>query len=467
MKPKHIFVTILASWLFFNPEAGSFLAVQRMGWLRGSVADQRGNPVEGAHILAQSIRNPHRRLNTAADRQGRWRLLGLTSGRWRITVSHPLHISDCQTLQVRQLGRNRTVKFCLKRFVDGCPLDGKLDRLLLQYMRRYQPPGMAVGIVRRQKLIYSRGIGVRSVTDRAPVTPDTLFNMASVSKLFVAAAVMKLVEAGRLNLDKPVIKYLPYFKLAGKGYHKITLRHILSHQSGLPPGPTRLPRIQAESGGLRKYVRNLRTESLMASPGKEWHYSNTGFNILGEVIARVSGMTFEDYIKENILDPLGMYRSTFRQEFAAAGMVSSAHVKMGPEKIGIVRLPRCSGTPSCGLYSSIRDMARWAAAVLNRERFRERRIMKPSSFDRLTEPLRVTGLGGTEALIGLSWFLGHYRGHRIMGHSGHVAGFKSHFLILPDDSIALIILINADYPPLSQITTPLLNTLLALDPQST
>lgn len=465
MKRGNLRVAVLAAGVLVCLCSPFSHSLQRLGFIGGVVRDQQGNPVGGARILVEPLNNPARKLSTTANRLGKWRLIGLTSGQWRITVTDPLHISSSQRLFVRQLGRNRPVKFHLKKFLSVRRVEEVIDPVMCRFMHQYKLPGMAVGIVHRRKLIYVRGFGVRAVTEREPITPDTLFNMASVSKLFVAAAVMRLAEAGKLDLDAPLVKYLPYFTLKGEGIDKITIRQILSHQSGLPLGSVRLQNRQPSgSGTLEQYVRDLRTEILAAAPGKEWRYSNMGFNVLGEVISKVSGLPFEDYVKKNILDPLGMYRSTFRRNTIVPEMLSLPHVQPANKEITPIRSGDCSHAPSCSLYSNIREMAKWAGAVLHKERFRKSHIMKPSSFASLLIPQRQTGLGGTEAFIGLGWFLGQYRGHRIMGHSGHVLGYKTHFMVLPDDAAAIIILINADYAPLAKISTHLLNILLGLPP---
>ena len=137
------------------------------------------------------------------------------------------------------------------------------------------------------------------------VTPRSLFHMASITKPFVATAVMQLVEKGRMRLDAPLTTYLPYFKMADPRAQTITIAQLLSHTSGMPDVyDYEWDKPQYDDGALERYVRSVQDRTLLFAPGERIQYSNMAYEILGDVVAKASGMTFEDYVRQNILEPL-------------------------------------------------------------------------------------------------------------------------------------------------------------------
>ncbi|MBN1903442.1 serine hydrolase, partial [Candidatus Sumerlaeota bacterium] len=192
----------------------------------------------------------------------------------------------------------------------------KLDSVLQEIVSRWEIPGMSVGIVLNGEIAYTKVFGVQNLETKKPVSPDSIFCIASISKVFTATAIMQLAQRGAIDLDAPVQKYLPYFNLDDDRYKLITIRQILSHISGLPDFDYfeyeklwRNP--EYDDGAQERYVRDLSNRKMIANPGEAFHYSNIGYNILGDVIAKVSGMPFEVYMKEQILFPSGMQRSAF------------------------------------------------------------------------------------------------------------------------------------------------------------
>ena len=166
-------------------------------------------------------------------------------------------------------------------------------------------------------------------TDR-PVTSDMLFDMASVTKPFVATAIMQLVERGKIDLDAPVTKYLRYFRLADPRYTSITIRQMVTHTSGMPDLTdaelSNMPK-DDDDGALERSVRSLKGKKLLWAPGAHFAYSNFAFDVLGDVIAKVSGMTFEDYVEQKILKPVGMVSSTPLLKDADANKLASGYTK--------------------------------------------------------------------------------------------------------------------------------------------
>ena len=172
-------------------------------------------------------------------------------------------------------------------------------------MQEAKVPGLAVGIVEAGRPVYVRGFGVMDARDPArPVTAETLFHMASITKPFVATSVMQLAERGRVDLDAPITRYLPYFQLKDPRYRAITVRLMLTHTSGMPDVEDYLwDKPEFDDGALERYVRSLRDKSLRWEPGRKFAYSNMAYEVLGDLVAKVSGMSIEDYVNKNILNP--------------------------------------------------------------------------------------------------------------------------------------------------------------------
>ncbi|MFC2166129.1 serine hydrolase domain-containing protein, partial [Acidobacteriota bacterium] len=194
----------------------------------------------------------------------------------------------------------------------GSEIEAKLEPIIKNVIETYDLPGLAIGIVNENKIVYARGFGYKHIETRKPITATTLFHMASISKPFVATAVMQLVEQGKIDLEAPVTKYLPYFKLDDERYKDITIQQMLSHVSGMPDvldyewdNPV------YDEEALERYVRSLTDRKMRFDPGQKFAYSNMAFESLGDVIGKVSGMSFADYEKKHILNPAGMKKSTF------------------------------------------------------------------------------------------------------------------------------------------------------------
>jgi CubicO group peptidase (beta-lactamase class C family) len=325
----------------------------------------------------------------------------------------------------------------------------RLEPMIEETMRQHQIPGFAIGIVDNGKVIYARGFGVAKLGSNNPITPKSLFHMASVTKPFVATAIMQLVERGKISLDARVIEYLPYFRMKDKRFATITVRQMLNHISGMPDVEDyNWDKPEYDDGALERYVRGLNNLSLLGAPGEKFRYSNIAFEVLGDVIAKVSGMSFESYVQQNILAPLGMKHSTLLVRETNPKRLVAPHI---PDKDGKVIVSKVfpynrPHAPSSTLYSSVDDMNRWARANLNRGELDGKRILKASSYDVLWKSYADVGeispLVPSDMKIGLSWFLRQHNGHRLVNHGGGDRGFHSFLLLAPDDSISVVAMSN-------------------------
>ena len=317
----------------------------------------------------------------------------------------------------------------------------RLEPLIEKTMREDHIPGFAIGIVENGKVIYAKGFGVAKLGDDKPITSKSLFHMASVTKPFVATAIMQLVERGKINLDAHVTEYLPYFRMKDERFATITVRQMLGHIAGMPDVEDYgWDKPEYDDGALERYVRSLSDLSLIAAPGEKFQYSNMAFEILGDVIAKVSGESFESYVQRNILKPLGMKNSTLLIREASQKLLTSPHVPFESSVIVSKVFPyNRAHAPSSTLYSNIDDMNRWAMANLNRGALNGKRILKASSYDLLWKAQMDAGRRGQ---VGLSWFLTKRKGHLVVYHGGADVGFNSYLIVAPDDSISIVAMSN-------------------------
>ena len=340
-------------------------------------------------------------------------------------------------------------------------LDRRIDTYLAEQVRTHGIPGLTVAVVRDGEVVYLGAFGVRHLGKDERLTPEHIFHFASVSKPFVATAIVQLVEQGMLDLDDPVTKFLPYFRLADERYRDITIRQMLNHTSGMPDVlDYEWDKPQTDEGAAERYVRQMASERLLWAPGEGWRYSNMAFDALGDVIAKVSGTSFEEVVRANILKPLGMDRSSFIYPDIDEALRTAGHVD-NPATVSDVYPYNRRHAPSSTLNSSVSEMTRWMLANLNRGELNGRRILRAESYDLLWTPTTDTSRDGSQ--VGLSWFLGEHAGHRMVSHGGGDTGFRSYILLLPDNGIGIVLASNWEKTERDAIVSGILDLVLDSD----
>lgn len=329
----------------------------------------------------------------------------------------------------------------------------RLDTALEQIVRDQQITGLAAGIVRDGRLAYAQGFGVTRLGDaHTPVTPETLFHMASITKLFVATSVMQLWEEGKVDLDSPITRYVPYFELNDARYKSITVRQMLTHTSGMPDVKDYLwYKPEYDEGALERYVRGLRNQNLRSDPGLKFAYSNMAYEVLGELVSKVSGVSFEDYVDARILAPLRMSSSTLLLKKADPAKLAAGHTrggKKGPAHAVRFYPYNRAHSPSSNLHSNATDMARWAMANLNRGELEGSRILKNSTYDMMWKRAQAISAART---VGISWFLGEVKGREAVFHNGGDDGFRTRLVLFPGKGIAVVFMTNCDFGSLGMI----------------
>ena len=317
-----------------------------------------------------------------------------------------------------------------------------IDSMAQAQRASFELPGLAVGVIKDNQVIYAKGFGVQSLADPKPLTKYSLYHMASVSKPFVATAIMQLVEKGKMDLDKKLTHYLPYFKMKDPRYKAITIRHVLTHTSGIPDVKDyEWDKPQYDDGAAERYARSFGNVSLDFAPGTKQNYSNAAFDIMAAVIAKVSGTTFENYMKQNIFKPIGMVNSTFLKPEVPKKLATASHELDKNLKMAVrpVYPYNRRHAPSSTLHSNIHDMLLWAKMYLNGGVINNKQIISPKSYKALTTPKVATGNGDS---VCLGWFTMPVRKYRMVRHSGGDPGFTTYFGFIPEKGMAVVVMGN-------------------------
>ena len=345
----------------------------------------------------------------------------------------------------------------------------RLDKILPVFKTAYSVPGMVVGVLLDNTVIYRKSLGLRRLGSNRKVTTRSLFHMASVSKPFVATAIMQLVEKGKMKLDANLINYLPYFKLADKKYKDITIRQILNHTSGIPDVTDyEWDKPQFDDGAAERYVRSLSEKKMLFVPGKGYRYSNMAYDILAAVIARISGKTFETYVKENVFDPLDMKDSTFLKREVPDELENNAHIV---DYNSISLKTKVSDeypynrihAPSSTLHSNVEDMMRWGMANLNSGVLDGEKILKATTHATMWKPPLNEQ---SDKYVGMSWFVDKYKGLTTVSHGGGDLGFRTYFLMVPKMNLAIVTMGNCSSFNSRAVVNSVLDILLGETPQS-
>ena len=307
-----------------------------------------------------------------------------------------------------------------------------------------EEPGLSIAIVHDQDVVWAKGYGLADVARKQAATPETLYRIASLSKLFTATAVMQLRDAGALALDDPVEKHLPWFHVrsAGADAAPITIRQLLTHTSGLAR-ELPLPYWNDLAFPSREdMIRLLATQSAVFAPETEWKYSNLALAVAGEVVAAVSHEPYEDYVRTHILDPLGMRATRVHPSPATPGLAVGYRRRVpGEAREAEDFIDARALTPAASFASNVLDLARLVSLQLRDAPPGSTRILKAATLREMQRPqwLRPDWQSGQ----GLGFWLRRVGGQLRVGHDGAAPGYRSQLDFDPATRIGVIVLSNA------------------------
>ncbi len=356
----------------------------------------------------------------------------------------------------------------------------KIEGLIVTLMQQMKIPGLSISVVNDKKIVYSKGFGARLLVDNLPATNETLFGVGSVSKSFTALAIMQLVEEGKISLDDPVSKYIP-FKL-GKKDNPILIKHLLSHSSGIPDLEAAVVLIARHSWSkFEKYIPmsgpndfylyvNQAVEEVVANPGERYFYLNTGFIMLGHIIEKITGMKFDEYINEKIFLPLEMSRSTFKKEdFEKEEDRMTAYASEPDKPMEVTIHPFDELIYAAGgILSSVNELGNYLIMNINEGKFNNKQLIKPDSYRKLIEPrIDVADQFFGKFRYGFGWGITeNFFGEPLIEHGGSTGMSSAHLAFLPKSKLGVAVAGNMGSVPGAIITQAILMLLQDKDPQT-
>ena len=310
--------------------------------------------------------------------------------------------------------------------VAACPVD-PVDALFSSYSGNN--PGASVVVVKDGAVIFEKAYGLANVVTGEPATPQTNYRLASVTKPFTAMAISILAERGALSVDDPVSRYLPELKVPN-----LTLRHLLTHTSGLPAYEKLLPKNDPKQLSDQDVLALITKRELAITPGVRYHYCNTGYALLALVIERVSKQSYAEFLRRNIFQPLGMTTTQVYDANAKIAARAYGYSAAGTQ-FEISDQNRVTAVlGDGGVYSSAHELARWIDAL------ERNKLLAPKHLAEATSALVATG--EPRIKYGLGWRISEDRGEKVVYHTGTTSGFKNALVWVPSKRLAAIILTN-------------------------
>jgi len=341
---------------------------------------------------------------------------------------------------------------------DVAASDKEIDAILSAVAKPGEP-GLAAVVKKDGRVIFERGYGVRKLGTAEKIDADTNFRLASVTKEFTAMAIMLLVKDGKVRYDQRLTEIFPEFPAYGKN---ITVRNLLNHTGGLPDYEELMDREEKTSGPRWSAEHQIQDDEVLSllekqtegkfAPGTSWEYSNSGYVVLGLMVAKASGMAYRDFLQKRIFDPVGMKHSVAYQK----GKNEVSQRAFGYSKDGgkLVETDQSSTSATLGdggVYSNLRDMAKWDEALEKHTLLSEAEFAPALAPVKLADgsqphwPSKPDGdnlAPGKPVSYGFGWFLDPLNGHPRMWHSGSTTGFRTVIERFTKDGVSIVILCN-------------------------
>lgn len=326
-----------------------------------------------------------------------------------------------------------------------------LDLYVSRALTNWRIPGVAVCIVKDNKIVLMKGYGIKELGLPNNVDINTLFMIGSNTKAFTATALAMLQANGKLSLDDKVTKYIPEFKLDNKpAGEEAIVRDLLCHRLGL----------RTFQGDFTFYNTNLTRDEVIKKLGQikapyafrtKWGYTNAAFLTAGQIIPKVTGKPWEVYLKENIFAPLGMSNTLALTADLPKSLNRTVPHSLTDGRLTAIPYCQIDGlAPAGGISSSVNDMSKWVMALLNDGKVGNRQVIPSAAIQATRQPQDIVSsvhhLNGEDnfELYGLGWFIQDYSGHRLVMHDGGVNGYLSSVTLSPKDNLGIIILTNTD-----------------------
>lgn len=314
-------------------------------------------------------------------------------------------------------------------------LAAKIDAVMAPVFKPGEP-GAAIIVQKGGRTVFRKGYGMADLELGVPIAPDMVFRLGSITKQFTAVSILLLAQEGKLGLQDEITKFLPDYPTQGK---RITVEHLLTHTSGIK-SYTNVPellKLMRNDFTVQEVIDQFKTRPMEFEPGQSWAYNNSGFFLLGAIIEKVSGRTYEDFVNERLFKPLGMTGSYYG---SAERIIPRRVPGYQDGKNGYINAPYLSMTApyaAGSLLSTVDDLARWSEALLTGK------VIAKDWLDKAFTPYKLAN--GESTGYGYGWFISDLAGHRTVEHGGGINGFTSYGLALPEDRIYIAILTNGAF----------------------
>ncbi len=353
---------------------------------------------------------------------------------WRfLCLLQVLVISGCTSLKPPEL----PAKFA----GDYTPITNYLSALINQQMKKGKLTGVSIALVDGDQKVWSAGFGYADVKAKLPATSSTVYRAGSVSKLFNAIAIMQLVEQGKLNLDAPITQYVDDFSINSRfgSIDDITLRSLLSHQSGMPSDI---------AGGmwseqpptLDSLIKNWESSYVVQPANKHFNYSNTGISLSGLAVQRVTGRPYSAHLQNALLEPLNMQQSDFSGKLPSSNQTKGYIGKREVEELPL------RDTPAGGLNTTVDDLSQFLIAVHANGQYKDLKILSDASLKQTFAVQNEDNLIDLNLRVGLGWFLSNRKlggRYNVIGHDGRTVAHTAKLVSAPEAGLSVVLLSNS------------------------
>ena len=321
---------------------------------------------------------------------------------------------------------------------EATTISEELEKTAVQEMKRTGTPGVAIAVVKDDRVVFAKAFGFANVEAQTPMTTDTLCRSGPITSVFTAAALVMLQEQGKLKLDQPVGKYVNGLspKLSAVNAHQ-----LLSHTAGLKEEHPSYGLL--DEPALGRTVRSWKDDYSLSRPGQIYSHSNPGYVLAGLLIEELSKKPFASVLSELLFEPLGMSRTTFRPSMVMTYPFSQSYRSFSGEKLAQVRpfALDAFGWPSGSMFSNVNELARFTIAFMNGGKIEDKQVLSSSLIDALSAPVAVVpGLNDQRSTYGL--LAEDYRGVRVLSINGSWAGFTEQMWMAPNHRFAFIVMAN-------------------------
>jgi len=358
-----------------------------------------------------------------------------------------------RTIEISMRGATVTVSILLLVFVfltaTTCvaqDIEATVDEYVSAYLRIGNFSG-SILVAREGKILLNKGYGMADLEHDVPNTPQTIFRLGSVTKQFTSMAIMQLQEKGRLNVDDPITKYLPTYP----SDERITIHHLLTHTSGIP-NFTSFPDYEKTMmfpSPLEKTIERFKDKPLEFTPGEKFKYSNSGYILLGYIIEKVCGTSYEEFLKENIFQPLNMMSSGYDHHHTLLKHRASGYSTGGGGLTNVAYIDMSIPHAAGALYSTVEDLYLWDRALYTEK------LVKKSSLDRMFTPFVEAESGAIKGHYAYGWNVLSLFDRKVIGHGGGINGFRTNIARYVDDDVCIIVLGNIHTAPVDKISMDL------------